>query len=422
MFLDIVDITIAAGDGGNGAVSFRREKYIPSGGPDGGDGGKGGNVIFITDPNLNTLVDFRYKKTYKAENGKDGGTKKCTGKSGGDLIVRVPAGTLLKDPETGKIFKDMSDEKPFVAAYGGRGGWGNTRFATSTRQAPRFAKDGVPGECYDLRLELKLIADVGLLGFPNVGKSTLLSAVSAARPKIADYHFTTLSPNLGVVRLGEGRSFVMADIPGIIEGASKGAGLGHQFLRHIERCRLLIHMLDVSGSEGRDPIDDFKIICGELKEYSPALSALPQIVALNKSDALDNEENLSRITAFIEKQGLDWHLISAATHKGLSSLLEDVERRLTELPPVTVYESETIPRDKTAISRTVDIRIEDGVYHVEGEWLVDSMRGVNFDDYESMQFFQRTLRTTGVIDKLTDAGIKDGDTVNIYGMEFDFLN
>jgi len=422
MFIDIADITIAAGDGGNGCVSFHREKYVASGGPDGGDGGRGGNVVFVVDTNLNTLMDFRYKRSFQAENGKDGGTKNCTGKSGKDLIIRVPPGTLLKDPETGKIFKDMSDGKPYIAAYGGRGGFGNARFATSTRQCPRFAKNGVRGERYEVRLELKLIADVGLVGFPNVGKSTLLSAVSAARPKIANYHFTTLSPNLGVVSLGEGRSFVMADIPGIIEGASAGAGLGHEFLRHIERCRLLVHVLDVSGSEGRDPVCDYEVICKELESYSPVLAKREQIVALNKADALQKEGELKRVSAYFEKRGIPYRLISAATRQGLPALIRDIEKRLAELPPPEVYESEAEPRDRTARDRSVTVTVRDGVYHVEGDWLIDSMSGVNFDDYESLQYFQRTLKFSGVIDRLLEAGVKEGDPVNIYGVEFEFIN
>ena len=316
-FVDKARITIKAGNGGNGAVAFHREKYVAAGGPDGGDGGRGGDIVFVVDDNMSTLMDFRYKRKYVAGNGADGQGKRCSGKDGDSLYIRVPRGTLVRDTETGGIMHDMSDGKDFVAARGGKGGWGNKHFATPTRQVPRFAKPGLPGEAHDITLELKLLADVGLVGFPNVGKSTLLSVVSKAHPKIANYHFTTLFPNLGVVYVDEGRSFVMADIPGIIEGASEGAGLGHDFLRHIDRCRLLVHLVDVSGSEGRDPVEDFEAINAELRAYSDVLGSRMQIVAANKCDLLgDDRTNIDRLRAHVEAQGYAFFEMSAAAHTG----------------------------------------------------------------------------------------------------------
>ncbi len=338
MFIDIAKIKIISGKGGDGKVSFHREKYIAAGGPDGGDGGRGGSVVFRVDDNLSTLLDFRYKKKYAAPNGENGMGKRMKGKDGEDLVIRVPRGTLLRDQKTGQIIKDLSDDEPFVAAKGGNGGWGNTHFATPTRQAPRFAKPGLAGQELDVTLELKLLADVGLVGFPNVGKSTLLSMVSAARPKIANYHFTTLIPNLGVVRIGEGQSFVMADIPGIIEGASEGAGLGHDFLRHIDRCRLLLHLVDAAGSEGRDPIEDVRAINAELAGYSASLAARPQILVANKADLLGGERApVERLRAFAEENGWLFAEISAATNTGVRELIQLTWRELSELPPVYTY-------------------------------------------------------------------------------------
>ena len=326
MFIDIAKIKIKAGDGGNGSVSFHREKYIASGGPDGGDGGKGGDIVFVVDDNTSTLSDFRYKRKYFAENGNDGSSNKSSGKGGKDLIIRVPRGTLVKDNKTGRIIFDMSQDEPYICAYGGRGGWGNHHFATPTRQTPRFAKSGNPGDEFDIKLELKLIADVGLLGFPNVGKSTLISVVSEAKPKIANYHFTTLTPVLGVVRIAEGASFVMADIPGVIEGAGEGLGLGHEFLRHVERCRLLLHILDVSGSEGRDPIEDFEKINNELAVFSNELAVLPQIVVANKCD-LASVEQIERLKNYIEAKGLPFFSIMAAIGENTRTLVNFVAAR-----------------------------------------------------------------------------------------------
>ena len=338
-FVDTARITVRSGNGGNGAVSFHREKYVAAGGPDGGDGGRGGNVVITIDDHMSTLMDFRYKRKYVAQNGMDGGGKRCTGKDGEDLILRVPRGTVIRDAETNEIIHDMADEKPFVLCKGGRGGWGNQHFATPTRQVPRFAKSGLPGESRDVVLELKLLADVGLVGFPNVGKSTLLSVTSNARPKIANYHFTTLFPNLGVIYVDEGVSFVMADIPGIIEGASEGAGLGHDFLRHIDRCRLLIHVVDVSGSEGRDPVEDFEAINAELAGWSPELASRKMIVAANKVDLLDDPDKLERLRKHVQARGMEFFELSAAAHQGTRELVKKAAQELAQLPPVTVYEA-----------------------------------------------------------------------------------
>ncbi|MBQ6947329.1 MAG: GTPase ObgE, partial [Clostridia bacterium] len=339
MFIDVAKIHIKAGKGGDGAVSFHREKYVNAGGPDGGDGGKGGNVVFVTDQHLNTLMDFRYKRKYAALPGENGSGNNCTGKSAEDLIIKVPKGTLIKEAETGRLMKDMSDDQPFIAAHGGNGGWGNQHFATPTRQIPRFAKPGQEGEEFDIRLELKLIADVGLLGYPNVGKSTFLSRVSKARPKIANYHFTTLTPNLGVVEMFEDKSFVLADIPGIIEGASEGVGLGHAFLRHVERCRLLLHVVDLSGSEGRDPIEDFETINAELSKYSEVLSTRPQIVVGNKADSIFDEEKADSFEQYIKDKGYAFYRISAVTGEGVRELIAETVERLAELPDTVVFEA-----------------------------------------------------------------------------------
>ena len=343
-FIDKARITVRAGNGGNGAVAFHREKYIAAGGPVGGDGGNGGSVILQVDDNMSTLMDFRYKRKYTAENGMDGQGGRRTGKDGQSLIIKVPRGTLVRHAETGEIIKDMSDSEPYVLCKGGRGGWGNQHFATPTRQVPRFAKAGLPGESHDVILELKLLADVGLVGFPNVGKSTFLSVVSKAQPKIANYHFTTLFPNLGVVWVADGVSFVLADIPGIIEGASEGAGLGHDFLRHIDRCRLLVHVVDVSGSEGRDPVEDFDAITAELEQYSEDLAKRPQIVCANKVDIMEDPENLERLRAHVESKGYPLFEISAAAHQGTRQVVSKVAEMLSTLPPVTVYEPEYVPR------------------------------------------------------------------------------
>lgn len=423
MFIDTAKIYIKAGNGGNGAVSFHREKYVAAGGPDGGDGGRGGDIIFVADRNLNTLMDFRYKRKFIAQNGENGRGKRCNGKSAENLVIKVPFGTVITDSETGRVLADISDNEPVVLLKGGRGGFGNSHFATPTRQIPRFAKPGTPGEEKEVNLELKLIADVGLLGFPNVGKSTLISSISAARPKIANYHFTTLSPVLGVVGANSQDSFVVADIPGLIEGAAQGIGLGHDFLRHVERCRLLVHVVDVSGCEGRDPIEDFKLINKELFEYDPEMKDVPQIVAANKSD-IATDEQFEAFSEFIKEQGYPIFKISAATTSGLDELITAVRAKLKDLPPVKRYETEVVPLEEIAekSSREFSISVEDGIYVVEAKWLIPIINSVNMDDYESLQYFQRVLRTSGIIDKLLEMGIQEDDTVSIYDFEFDFVN
>ena len=420
-FVDTAKITVKAGNGGNGCVSFHREKYVAAGGPDGGDGGNGGNIILQVDDNLSTLMDFRYKRKYVAENGVDGMGQRKSGKDGKSLTIRVPRGTLVRDAETGEIIKDMSDSEPYILCRGGKGGWGNTHFATPTRQAPRFAKSGLPGESLDVVLELKLLADVGLIGFPNVGKSTLLSVVSRAQPKIANYHFTTLFPNLGVVYVEEGVSFVLADIPGIIEGAAEGAGLGHDFLRHIDRCRLLVHVVDVSGSEGRDPVADFDAINAELKQYSPELAQRPQIVAANKVDILADDSLLDALRSHVEALGYPLLTISAAAHQGTRELVFAIANRLRELPPVAVYQPEYVKRPpKVDMTQPLDITVEDGVYLVEGPWLQRLIANTNFGDYESRLWFDRMLRESGLFDRLEAMGIRDGDLVSMYNLEFEY--
>ena len=420
-FVDKVTITVRAGDGGNGAVTFHREKYVAAGGPDGGDGGRGGDIIFEVDDNMSTLMDFRYKRKYVAANGADGQNKRCSGRVGESLRIRVPRGTLLRDADSGAIMHDMSSGEPFVAARGGRGGWGNQHFATPTRQVPRFAKPGLPGESHTILLELKLLADVGLVGFPNVGKSTLLSVVSKAHPKIANYHFTTLFPNLGVVYVTEGTSFVMADIPGIIEGASDGAGLGHDFLRHIDRCRLLVHLVDVSGSEGRDPIQDFDTINEELKSYSPELAGRKMIVAANKVDILTDPQLLTDFKAHVEGLGYPCYEISAAAHKGVRELVNAIAAELASLPPVKVYEPEYAPRPpKIDTSGDVTIEREDGIWYVEGDWLERVLMSTNFKDPESRNWFDQQLRNSGLFDRLEAMGIQDGDTVSMYELQFEY--
>ena len=423
MFIDTAKIYIKAGDGGHGAVSFHREKYVANGGPDGGDGGKGGNIIFVADRNLNTLMDFRYKRKFIARNGENGRGNRCNGKSAEDLVIRVPKGTVITDSESGRVVADISDDEPVVLLKGGRGGFGNSHFATPTRQIPRFAKSGTPGEEMEVNLELKLIADVGLIGFPNVGKSTLISCVSAAKPKIANYHFTTLSPVLGVVGSSSQDAFVMADIPGLIEGAADGVGLGHDFLRHVERCRLLVHVVDVSGCEGREPIEDFKLINNELFAYDPQMKNVPQIVAANKSDIADDEQ-FERFAEFIKGEGYSLFKISAATRNGLDELIYKVKEELKKLPPVKRYETEAKPIEEIIQkgSRDFTITVDDGVYIVEAKWLIPILNSVNMDDYESLQYFQRVLRSSGIIDALLEKGIQEEDTVSIYDFEFDFVN
>ncbi|MBE6895278.1 MAG: GTPase ObgE [Ruminococcaceae bacterium] len=421
-FVDIARIHVKAGNGGNGAVSFHREKYVASGGPDGGDGGKGGDVIFRADRNLSTLMDFKYKRKYVARNGEDGRGSNMSGKGAEDLIVRVPIGTVIKDAETGLVMADVSEQdKDYVIAKGGKGGLGNQHFATPTHQIPRYAKPGFKGEEYDVTLELKLIADVGLIGFPNVGKSTLISTISSAKPKIANYHFTTLTPVLGVVRVDEEASFVAADIPGIIEGASEGVGLGHDFLRHVERCRLLLHVVDVSGCEGRNPIDDFKLINSELVNFSEELSKRPQIAIANKCD-IATEEQIEEFRTFCKEEGIQLFEISAATRQGIDQLPGAIFAELQKLPPVIIYEPEFVKAEIEEDGNAFEIfRTDDGAFNIEAEWLVRILNGTNVDDYESLQYFQRRLRDSGIIDRLEEMGVKDGDTIRIEDFEFDYV-
>ena len=425
MFIDVANIKIASGKGGDGKVSFHREKYVASGGPDGGDGGRGGSVVFRVDDNLSTLLDFRYKKKYVAPDGENGMGKRMKGKDGADLVIRVPRGTIVRDRATGRILKDLSDDAPFVAAKGGNGGWGNTHFATPTRQAPRFAKPGQPGTEREITLELKLLADVGLIGFPNVGKSTLLSMVSAARPKIANYHFTTLVPNLGVVRVAEEQSFVMADIPGIIEGASEGAGLGHDFLRHIDRCRLLLHLVDAAGSEGRDPLEDVQAINAELAGYSEFLASRPQIIVANKTDLLgDDRAMLDKLKAYADEHGFGFLELSAATNQGVRELVNQTWERLQDLPPVFTYEPEFAPEDEAQPVTERDITIEkvEDYYVVGGAWIDKIMGSVNTDDYESRLYMDRMLKNAGVYDRLEQMGVEEGSIVVIGDMEFEYIH
>jgi len=422
MFVDIAKITLAAGAGGDGCVAFHREKYVAAGGPSGGDGGHGGSVFLQACDTLSTLADFRYKRKYSAGRGGDGESARRSGKKGEDLILRVPRGTLVKDAETGRLMADVSADEPIQLAKGGRGGWGNTHFATPTRQAPRFAKAGTPGESFEITLELKLLADVGLLGFPNVGKSSLISVVSQAKPIVADYHFTTITPVLGVVALSPGHSFVMADIPGLIEGAAEGLGLGHAFLRHVERCRMLVHVLDAAGSEGRDPIEDFELINRELARYHPELAQRPQIVAANKID-LASEEQLATLRDYIAQQGLEYFEICAPIHEGTKELINAVAAKLAQLPPIKRFEAEELPLDffeKKEVDR-FQVTAEDGVFFVEAPWLLRILRACNMNDYESLQYFQRVLQSSGIIAELERLGIQEGDAVSIYEFEFDYV-
>lgn len=424
MFVDQAGIYIKAGDGGDGCVSFHREKYIASGGPDGGDGGKGGDIVFKVDDNISNLIDFRYKRKYVAEKGQNGSSKNCTGRNAPDLVINVPRGTVVRETESGRILADLSGNEPVVICKGGKGGRGNAHFATPTRQIPRFAKPGFRGDEYNVTLELKLIADVGLVGFPNVGKSTLISVVSAAKPKIANYHFTTLTPVLGVVKIEDGKSFVMADIPGLIEGASEGIGLGHEFLRHVERCRLIVHVVDVSGIEGRNPIDDFEAINRELENFSENLAEAPQIVAANKSD-MATAEQIDEFRKYIENKGLAFFEISAATTIGTQDLIYGIWDKLKDLPPVKEFEAQPLTQqeldEKLLTNRDFKVTVEDDIYFVEADWLWDILRSVNMDDYSSLQYFQRILRSSGIIDKLEEMGIQEGDTVSIFDFEFDYI-
>ena len=423
MFIDYAKIKVKAGNGGNGAVAFHREKYIASGGPDGGDGGKGGDVVFQADDHLSTLADFRYKSKYTAENGANGSGNRKTGKSGKDLVIRVPRGTIIKEAESGAVLADISGDEPFVCAKGGKGGWGNQHFANSTRQTPRFSRDGYPGESWEVILELKLLADVGLLGYPNVGKSTLISVVSEAKPVIADYHFTTITPVLGVVRMDEETSFVMADIPGLIEGANEGVGLGHRFLRHVERCRMLVHIVDVAGSEGRDPVQDFITINEELKKFDPALAECPQIVAGNKIDMATDEQR-EAFRAYITGLGLQYFEICAPIAEGTQELINAVAAKLSTLPPVKRYEAEPIPMEvleKQKADTGFKVTRDGDDFYVEAEWLLKILNKTDMDDYESLQYFQRVLESSGILAALVERGIKEGDNVIIYDLEFEYV-
>jgi len=423
MFIDTAKIFVKSGNGGNGAVSFRREKYVPLGGPDGGDGGRGADVILVADANMTTLLDFTYSRKYISENGINGSGTRCYGREGETLFLKIPMGTIIRDEETDKIMADLShDGAQYMVARGGKGGKGNSKFATPTRQAPHFAEPGMPGEERWIKLELKLLADVGLVGFPNVGKSTLLSRVSKATPKIANYHFTTLKPNLGVVTLPGIQSFVMADIPGIIEGASEGIGLGHDFLRHIERTRLLIHVVDISGIEGRDAVEDFIKINEELKKYSVKLWDRPQIVAANKSDMLYDEDIFNDFKIKLNKMGYtNIFKISAATHEGLEELIKEAARVLTTIP---VLELQINDEDKFIQQErrfTYNITQEERTFIIEGTFVDRLLNAVNVNDPDSLKYFQKVLKNKGIFDKLKEMGIQDGDNVRLKDFEFEFL-
>jgi GTP-binding protein len=426
MFVDRVEISVKAGNGGNGTVAFRREKYVPNGGPAGGDGGKGGDVIFQVNSNLRTLIDFRYKRKHAAQNGEDGGNSNRSGKAGEDLIIGVPPGTIVKDKETGKIIADLTEVgEEVIAAKGGKGGRGNQHFATPTRQAPRFAEGGNKGEELKVVLELKLLADVGLLGYPNVGKSTFLSVVSKAKPKIADYPFTTLVPNLGVVAWKDGNSFVIADIPGLIEGANEGAGLGHQFLRHVERTKMLIHILDISGMTGRDPLDDFEKINQELQKHNEKLAGRKQVVALNKIDAVMEPESLEAIKTALEEKGYEVYLISAATRQGIDALLDRTSNLLDEIGEVEpIFDAEAQDGEKLyelKSEKGYNVYKDNEVFVVEGDFLEKLIASVNFEDFDSVSYFQKILKERGVFEELEKRGIEEGDTVRLLDIEFDYI-
>ena len=421
-FIDVATIWVHGGKGGDGCVSFHREKFVAAGGPDGGDGGRGGSIVFVADDNLSTLMDFRYKRKYTAPDGENGRGARQKGRDAEDLVIRVPRGTVLKEADSGLVVADLSGDEPVVVAKGGRGGWGNARFATPTRQIPKFAKPGLPGEELHLTLELKVIADVGLIGFPNVGKSTLISVISAAKPKIANYHFTTLTPVLGVVRVGPEQSFVCADIPGLIEGAAEGVGLGHDFLRHVERCRLLLHVVDVSGCEGRDPKQDFDQINHELAGFSAELADRPQIVLGNKCDIADPEQ-VEEFKQFVEAKGLTFLPISAATRQGIDGLPALVWQRLQALPPVKVYEPQYVRPDLSAQPTRPFIvtRTGEHEFSVEAPWLERILAGTNVEDYESLQYFQTQLGDSGLLDELVRQGVEENDTIKIGEYEFDYV-
>lgn len=424
MFIDKAKIYVKAGDGGDGRVSFRREKYVPNGGPDGGDGGDGGDIVFVVDENMRTLMDFRYKRKHVAENGEMGGVNNSSGKSAGELIIKVPAGTILREADTGALLGDLKNPgDKVIVARGGKGGKGNQHFATPTRQAPRFAQPGEKGLEVWIEMELKLLADVGLVGFPNVGKSTFLSIVTSAKPKIANYHFTTLVPNLGVVDLGNGRSFVIADIPGLIEGAHSGVGLGHDFLRHVERTKVLVHLLDTSGLEGRDPMEDFNKINEELRLYSDKLVNKPQIVACNKMDIPEAAENYKRVAEELGRKGYEVFAISAATREGIAPLMDRVYNLLEKVKDVEepVEEIKDLVYHDNTSGKPFTVRKENGVYIVEGKLVEQLLASVNLDDNDSIKYFQKVLRKRGIVDELRQFGVKDGDTVKMQDLEFEYF-
>lgn len=426
MFIDKVKIYIKAGNGGNGCVSFRREKYVSHGGPDGGDGGKGGDVVFVADEGKNTLLDFKYRRKFVAPNGGDGTAKKFHGATAENIEIPVPPGTVIKDAASGRIIKDMSDSDVaetgrYTILKGGKGGFGNTHFANPTRQAPNFAKAGIKGKELEVELELKMLADAGLVGMPSAGKSTIVSMVSAAKPKIAEYHFTTLSPVLGVVDAKAG-SYVLADIPGLIEGASDGEGLGHQFLRHIERCRLLVNVVDASGIEGRDPVEDILVINEELLKYSPELATRPRIIAANKIDMM-SDENKEKLEKYAKDNDIPIVFMCAGIGEGTDELKELISVKLRDLPPLKIYEADFEVEEETTIdleSEEITVNNVNGTYFVEAPRIVKVIESINFNDYESMAYFQKVLRNSGIIAALEEKGIQDGDTVNIYDVEFDY--
>ena len=428
MFADRARIFIKSGKGGDGHVSFRRELYVPNGGPDGGDGGRGGDIIFEVDEGLNTLADFRHVRKYVAESGEEGGKRRCHGADGKDLVIKVPEGTVVYDDESGKVITDMSgDNRREVILKGGRGGCGNMHYATATMQVPKYAQPGQPAKELWVRLELKVIADVGLVGFPNVGKSTLLSRVTNARPKIANYHFTTLNPNLGVVDLGDGASFVIAGIPGLIEGASEGVGLGHEFLRHIERTKVIIHMVDAASTEGRDPVEDIHKINAELEAYDPAILTRPQVIAANKIDAIWQEEGeespVERLRKEFEPQGIAVYPISAVSGQGLKELLYHVNEMLKEADDKPVIFEKEFDLSSLGFDRNLPYEVsrdDDGAYRVEGPRIEKMLGYTNLDSEKGFEFFQRFLKDAGILEKLEEAGIEEGDTVRMYGLEFDY--
>jgi len=418
MFIDTATITVRAGNGGNGSVSFRREKYVPAGGPDGGDGGRGGHVYLQADDQLSNLADFRFRAKYAAQNGGGGGGKNCAGRNGEDITLRVPVGTLVTDAETGRLLADLSGGEPFLLCKGGRGGWGNKHFANAVRQAPQFAKSGLAGEERRVKLEIKLLADVGLIGFPNAGKSTLLSVISAARPKIADYPFTTLSPHLGMVFVDENESFLCADIPGLIEGAAEGAGLGHEFLRHVERCRLFLHVIDTAGTAGRDPCADYDAICAELQAHNPELAEREQLVVANKLDAVSDGTVVDRLRRHVAPREL--FVISAATTEGVRELIRRCVQKLAGLPPIRVFAPDPEPELVEAVIET-NIQKKDDVWVVTGDWLERMIRDVNFDDAESIAYFESRLQANGVYGELERLGVAERDTVELYGLTFEYV-